>query len=212
MRRPKVEIYSYKGGRTPVQGKILLSVVLLFVLTFGGAFGFVLAGSHSQIENEANVMVILGCQVKPWGPSVLLQNRLDTALDYLQSHPDMLIVVTGGKGDDEHLSEAAAMYQYLTEHGVAEEQILLEDQAENTLENLKYTKVLLSEEGIDTTQEILVVSNEFHLARTRMLFARVWGNDENLNTLAAPSTHWPSKLKMHVREPLALIKSAVFDR
>ena len=41
--------------------------------------------------------------------------------------------------------------------------------------------MLLSEHGIDTTQEILVVSNEFHLARTRMLFARVWGNDENLN-------------------------------
>lgn len=212
MSRSKVDIYSYKGGRTPILGKVILGVVLLLVLIFSSALGFVLTGSHSQIQDDSGIMIILGCQVKPWGPSILLQDRLNTALDYLQEHPDMLIVVTGGKGDDEHMSEAQAMFQYLTLHGVPEEQIILEDRAENTVQNLKYTSTLLAEQGYDTTQEILVVSNGFHLARTRMLFERVWGTDENLNTLAAPSTHWPSRLKMYVREPLALIKSAVLDR
>ena len=157
-------------------------------------------------------MVIFGCQVKPWGPSILLQDRLDAALDYLEEHPDMTVVVSGGKGDDEHKSEAQAMHDYLIEIGVDAEQIILEDQSANTHQNLIYTTQLLDEMGYDTTQEFVVVSNGFHLSRVRMLWERVVGTQDNLNTLAAPSSHVPSRLKMYVREPLALIKSFVFDR
>jgi len=124
----------------------------------------------------------------------------------------MTIVVTGGKGDDEHKSEAQAMHDYLVEMGVASEQIILEDKASNTHENLIFTQELLKQLGYDMEQEFLVVSNGFHLTRTRMLWERVFGTDENLNTLAAPSSHVPSRLKMYVREPLALIKSYIFDR
>lgn len=212
MSRRNIEIYSYKGSRKQSWGKACLALLLVGVLTFGSAFAAVMAGSHSQIEQDAEIMVILGCQVKPWGPSILLQDRLDTALDYLEEHPDMMVVVTGGKGGDEPMSEAQAMYEYLIAHGAAPEQILQEDRAKNTLENLRYTQALLEEQGYDTGQEILVVSNGFHLTRTRMLFERVWGTDGNLNTLSAPSSHWPSRLKMYVREPLALIKSVLVDR
>ena len=58
----------------------------------------------------------------------------------------------------------------------------------------------------------MVVSNGFHLARVRMLWGRVWEEECTLSTLAAPSTHLPSRLKMYIREPLALVKSYFFDR
>ena len=80
------------------------------------------------------------------------------------------------------------------------------------MQNLRYTDQLLAEEGYDTTEDIVVVSNGFHLTRVRMLWNRVWGGDYNLSTLAAPSSHLPSRLKMYIREPLALVKSFVFDR
>ena len=69
-------------------------------------------------------MVILGCQVKPWGPSILLQDRLDEALGYLEDHPDMTVVVSGGQGPDEPSTEAQAMADYLIEHGISEDTIL----------------------------------------------------------------------------------------
>ena len=59
---------------------------------------------------------------------------------------------------------------------------------------------------------MVVVSNGFHLTRVRMLWNRVCGGDYNLSTLAAPSSHLPSRLKMYLREPLALVKSFLFDR
>ena len=92
----------YKGGRPRSIGKKLLSAFLVLVLVcvvlFGALEGIIYSGAKTQVSGEPDVMVIFGCQVMPWGPSVLLQDRLDTALGYLESYPDMTIIVTGGKG------------------------------------------------------------------------------------------------------------------
>ena len=103
------------------------------------------------------------------------------------------------------------MYDYLTEQGVDGDQILMEDQSSNTWENIRYTQELLREKNVDTG-EVVVVSNGFHLTRVRMLWSRAWEGDCTLSTLAAPRSHVPSRLKMYLREPLALVKSFVFDR
>ena len=160
--RKKQYYHPYEGNRKPLWLKVLLGLILAGVLAFGALFGAVLYGSYDHVQGDPQVMVILGCQVKPWGPSVLLQDRLDKALDYLEDHPDLTIVVSGGQGPDEHISEAQCMYDYLTEQGVDGDQILLEDQSSNTWENIQYTQALLREKGIDAG-EVVVVSNGFHL-------------------------------------------------
>lgn len=203
---------NYKGKRLYTWLKVLIALILAGVLVFSALLGTVLYGGRDQINGEPEIMVILGCQVKPWGPSILLQDRLDEALDYLEEHPDMTIVVSGGQGPDEHITEARAMYDYLVGHGVNGDRILLEEESHNTLQNLTYTRRLLEDEGYDTTADMVVVSNGFHLTRVRMIWERVWGTDDNLSTLAAPASHAPSRLKMYIREPLALVKSFVFDR
>lgn len=203
---------SYKGKRLNRWIKALIALILVGVLTFAALLGAVLRGSYDHVQGDPQIMVILGCQVKSWGPSILLQDRLDKTLDYLEEHPDMTVVVSGGQGPDEHITEAQAMYDYLVAHGVNGEQILLEEESHNTVQNLKYTRELLESEGYDLTADIVVVSNGFHLTRVQMLWERVWGSNDNLSTLAAPSSHVPSRLKMYIREPIALVKSFVLDR
>lgn len=206
-----IEVASYKGDRRPLWLKVLLALVAAGVLTFGILFGLVMHGAYDHVDGEPEVMIILGCQVKPWGPSILLQDRLEEALDYLEEHPEILVVVSGGQGPDEHITEARAMADYLTEHGVSEERIVLEEQSHNTLQNFRRSGKLLEQMGYDIEEtEVLVVSNGFHLTRSRMLAERC--GFEEVSALAAPATHVPSKLKMYIREPLALAKSFVFDR
>lgn len=206
----KVEINSYRGRRRPAWLKALLALVLAGALCFGALLGAVLYGSYDHISGQPQVMVVLGCQVKPWGPSVLLQDRLDEALAYLADHPDMTVVVSGGQGPDEPSTEAQAMAEYLMEHGVEEDSIILETMSHNTSQNLRYTLEHLEAEGIDPSGGVVIVSNGFHLTRVRMLAERF--GYTNVSTLAAPSSHLPSRLKMYVREPLALVKSFLFDR
>ena len=142
---------------------------------------------------------------------MLLQDRLETALDYLEEDPDILVVVSGGQGSNEPVSEAACMAGWLEERGISEDRIFQEDQSSNTKENLIFSKDLLAREGIDVEEtDVLVVSNGFHLTRARMLAER-FGYGE-VSTLAAPSSHIPSRIQMYIREPLALVKSFLLDR
>ena len=211
-RRKRVYVASYKGRRYPAWLKAVAALVLAGALSFCALLGAVLYGSYDHITGEPRVMVILGCQVMADGdPSVLLQDRLDTALDYLEEHPDLTVVVSGGQGSNEPVSEARCMADVLIQGGVAEEQIRLEDQSSNTMENLVFSRELLAREGIEVEEtDVLVVSNGFHLTRARMLAGR-FGYGE-ISTLAAPSSHLPSRLYMYSREPLALVKSFLLDR
>ena len=212
MSRRKIEVYSYKGSRSGSWWKALLALVMAGALSFAALLGAVLWGAHDQVRGTPGAMIVLGCQVRADGPSVLLQDRLDKALGYWQDHEEILIVVSGGQGPDEHISEAQCMYDYLTARGVPGESIRLEDRSHNTDQNLRYSVQLLAEEGYDPGGGVVVVSNGFHLARVRMLWPRAAGGESELSTLAAPSSHVPSRLAMYLREPFALVKSFVFDR
>ncbi len=192
--------------------KAFFALILVGVLSFCGLFAAVMYGSYNHITGDPQVMVILGCRVMPGGePSMLLQDRLKTALDYLEEDPDILVVVSGGQGSNEPVSEAACMAGWLEERGISEDRIFQEDQSSNTKENLIFSKDLLAREGIDVGEtDVLVVSNGFHLTRARMLAER-FGYGE-VSTLAAPSSHIPSRIQMYIREPLALVKSFLLDR
>lgn len=172
----------------------------------------IFAHAQDDIRGEPQVMIVLGAQVKENGPSVLLADRLHTAFAYWQEHPEITIVVTGGQGPDEPWTEASAMAAYLIELGVPESQLMLEEEAHNTHENLIYSFALLAQMGYDVTDDMLVVSNGFHLARVALLWERVAGSQENLSRLAAPCSDTPAKIQSYIREAPALVKSWIFDR
>ena len=134
-RRPKIEVSSYKGRRFGPALKVILALVLAGAVTFAALLGAVLSGAYDHISGEPQVMLILGCQVKEDGPSILLRDRLEEALDYLEDHPDLTVVVSGGQGPDEPTSEAQAMADYLIANGVDGEKILLEAFSHNTAQN-----------------------------------------------------------------------------
>ena len=217
---------SYRGDSPRRKKRHWLAAALLLLglgLVLFGALELVIA-VHSRdrvVENPPpKVMVIFGCQMRRDGPSVLLKARLDAALAYWEAHPDIKIVVTGGKGDDEHVSEARGMYDYLTAHGVDGANIYMEDKSRNTWQNINNTFALMEREGWELTDDVLLVSSGFHLARIELLWNRARAQalrgetygGQYVSTLAAPVSHTPSAIQMFFREPLALVKSFLFDR
>ena len=199
------------AGRMSPVIKVLLVLIVLALLAFLALEAVVIAGSRSELRKDPDVVLILGCKI--WGeePSPALRRRLDTALDYLEElearNCAPLVVVSGGKGDDEPVSEAQSMADYLMGQGLDAGRILLEDQSTSTASNLKNTIALLEREGLNNPH-VTIVSNGFHLTRVRMLAAR-YGMD--CSTLSAPMPDWPSRLYSTLREAPALVKSFLMD-
>lgn len=211
MKPSKIEVSSYKGRRFTWQ-KAILAALALGLAGFLVLLGLVLGGAHSQLVNQPQTVIVLGCKVHGDGtPSVLLRDRLDTALDYWQEHQDVTILVSGGQGPDEPEAEADAMAAYLEARGVPRRRIWRETESHNTVQNLALSRALLEEKGQDVSG-CLVVSNGFHLTRVRLLWDRVGEKDVPLSTLAAPASNLPARLRMYLREPAALLKSFLLDR
>lgn len=104
-------------------------------------------------------LVILGAKVNGTDMSLSLLYRANKALEYLKDNPVTKVIVTGGQGPGEDITEAEALRRFLEENGIEPERILLEDKSTSTYENLKFTKELYN---ID---EAVIVSNDFHLYR-----------------------------------------------
>jgi uncharacterized SAM-binding protein YcdF (DUF218 family) len=103
--------------------------------------------------------------------SRLLADRLDKAVRvYENSSTSCHIIVSGGKGPDEKISEAAAMKNYLLEKGLKESDILMEDQSSDTMENLvNCQKIIKKRKG---SQHTAVVTSGYHTLRA-MIYSKI---------------------------------------
>ena len=176
-----------------------------------GLEAFVISrGRGGMTPPAADAVIVLGAGVNGTEPSLSLRTRLDAALDYLEACPDVPAVLTGGTGYGEEISEAQCMYDYLTEHGVEPDRLILEDQASNTAENFAYSKPLLYEAGVDPARDtVAVVTNDFHLARSELIAARQGYGD--VVGIPAPLPWVHLEINYHLREAFALVKTFLFD-
>lgn len=118
-------------------------------------------------EDERATLIVFGCYVRDEEPGTTLQLRLSAALQLLERFPHSDCIVTGAQGENEGISEAAAMKNWLVSHGISEERIMTEERSRDTLENLRYSFEIL--DSIPEKSRVIGVSSSYHLARIRML-------------------------------------------
>ncbi len=144
-----------------VIGLLCLSGVLAAVIS-----GFMIHAAFDKPQQE-NVLVVLGCKVRNGVPSLMLRHRLEAAHAYLTEHPDVPVIVCGGQGADESISEAQCMFEYLTAHGIDADRIYQEDTSTSTYENLRNAKEILEEQ--DWGDRITIVTDGYHQLRASMI-------------------------------------------
>nr|WP_241426847.1 YdcF family protein [Dysosmobacter acutus] len=179
---------------------VLLTSIEVFVISKGRE-------DFTALPSEA--VIVLGAGVNGREPSLALKSRLDAALAYLEEHPDIPVVLTGGKGYGEEITEAQCMYEYLTGHGVEGERLITEEQALNTAENFAFSRALLSEHGVDVENGLVaVVTNDFHVARSRLIAQR-----QGVRMLGVPAPlPWKHlSANYYLRESFAMVKTFLFD-
>ena len=160
------KIYSHKSG------KILLIIILsVFILltAYAVILSGLMIGAILNTPQNPDIVIVLGCKVQKSGsPSVMLNNRINAAYDFLVENPDIPCVVAGGKGEDEPVSEAEAMKKTLIDKGIDESRIIIEDKSESTRQNIEFSLKILEEKGMEVT-EAAIVTDGFHQFRAGLI-------------------------------------------
>lgn len=156
---------------------------MLIVLSVLLALGFclfavmeipVIIDARGDKDVDADYIIVLGAGVNGSKPSLSMVNRMTPTIEYMASHSDCLAILTGGQGEGENLSEAQAMFDYLTARGVDPDRLIMEDKATSTEENLKFSFAIIGDELEEST--VAVVSSEYHLHRAKVM-ARLLGKE-----------------------------------
>ena len=182
-----LEHFARRGHRAAAWCELaLIAALLLGFSLFTVLETMVVRGSFAD-ESDAPVsaVIVLGAGVNGETPSLTLRTRIDAAAAYLEEHPDVPVVLSGGQGPGEAITEAECMRRALVRRGVDESRLYPEERSTSTQENLRYSRAILEELGVDPAQRVAIVTSDFHLCRARLM----WGDD----TAAVPA-HLPSAL------------------
>ena len=150
---------------------------LYFLCMLFGAMAATLLTARYEPDYDKDYMIILGCGIRKDGtPTPLLKGRIDRALEFAenqkeQTGKDLIFVPSGGQGSDEVISESACMKQYLMEHGVPEERILMEDQSDSTFQNMKFSKEKILSQG--DPGNVAFSTTRYHVFRGGLYARRV---------------------------------------
>lgn len=185
-----------------------ISGVLAFGLSVIIAFTSFLA-LYGRLDNATyneKTVIVLGCGIRGERVSVGLAKRLNKAYEYHLQNPDAVIIVSGGQGPQEDISEALAMKRYLVDKGVPEDRIIMEDKSTSTITNFKFSHEIMKEKGLPDN-EVVFVTNGYHVYRGAS-YAKAEGLTVNhLGT----DIIWYTIPMNYLREMLAVMKMWVFD-
>ena len=135
----------------------------------------------------------------------LLTSRVDKAIEvFNECGGKPIMIPSGGQGPDEKISEAQAMKNYLLEHGIPEEKIVLEDRSSTTHENLRNSK-----EIIDTyagKRKTALISSNYHIYRCLRIAKEIDMKCVGVGAKVA-FYYWPSAL---IREFFAVFLTKRF--
>lgn len=154
-------------------------------------------------NRPASWVVVLGSGLGADGRvPPLLAARVQTGLDECRRRGAEKLIMSGGQGEDEPVSEAAAMAAWAVEHGAQESMLQLEDRSRSTEQNLRYTAELVPTGGPETlTRPGLIVTSNYHTMRAAIL-ARKVGLPAHACGAPTAGYYWPSAM---LREFIAIL-------
>ena len=169
----------------------------------------IIRNARTDQDPERPYLIVLGAAVYGDRPSLTLVRRMEGALQYLEAYPDSVAIVSGGMGKGETVTEAQAMHDWLLEHGIPEDRILMEPKATSTEENLAFSFDLIRARGEDPDGNVAIVSSAYHLYRAKSM-ARLQGVEAA--GVAAPWGYPMVMLNYFIREAFGVTHLWIFGR
>lgn len=165
--------------------KLLLASAGAVAAWMGAAFGLDVLGAQAPpsrvVRPTWDAIVVLGCRVSRDGtPSLAMRRRVGYAVSLFREGRAPRIVMTGGRGEDEPISEASAAARVAERLGVPREAILMEEESQSTEENAEFARRALG------AGDVLLVSDAYHVTRGTRVFERYFDQVDGAGVRGAP--------------------------
>lgn len=144
----------------------ILALGVLALLAFGVLLLAVFSFSRHDETRPVDAIVVLGAAQYDGRPSPVLRARLDHAVDLYRRGIAPRVIMTGGTGVGDTVSEAMVGRRYAIRHGVPDSAILLESTGQHSGQSIAGVADLMHSRGLHSA---LLVSDPFHMLRLRLL-------------------------------------------
>lgn len=142
-------------------GFLLWFIIHSLIITYDGLNDSIAA---------SDVAVVLGNKVELDGrPSKRLQARLDRGVELYKNDLFHYVIVSGGTGR-EGLNEAVVMKRYLEEKGIPAENIIIDQNGNNSYMTAQNTKTIMRDMGLNS---VTIITQFYHITRTELAFEKV---------------------------------------
>lgn len=185
---------------------LVLLIIIVVAIPFGVGISLLNYGNNSK-PVKSDCILVLGCQVYGTRPSPFLAARLDEGLRLYKEGYAEYIIVSGGKGKGEDISEAEAMTNYLCDKGIDDSKIILEDKSTSTMSNIENSKIKMDEKGFNSC---IIVSNKYHLKRAYLMAKKVGINASTSGVFV--QNHKNHEITGFIREIAAILKFYILRR
>ena len=142
-----------------------------YCLTIATIYCNIMAARHKP-NFDKDFIIVLGSRIRKDGTlTPILKGRVDKAIEFSKeqkekNNRDIIFIPSGGKGEDEIISEAEAMKNYLIENGIDESNIIVENKSINTYQNMKYSKELIDQKH---KGNIIFSTTNYHVFRSGVI-------------------------------------------
>jgi uncharacterized SAM-binding protein YcdF (DUF218 family) len=117
---------------------------------------------NTSTDVEADAAIVLGAAVWSTDVSPVFRERINHALDLYRRGKVRKLIFTGGQGNKNEPTEAAAARAYAIENGIPVSDILIEQSSHTTFENVVNAKQLADAHGL---RRVLMVTDPLHMKR-----------------------------------------------
>ena len=188
-------------------GRLIASIVLAVIVIWAASMAAVIVFSWIDQAQPAESIVVLGAAQYAGRPSPVLKARLDHGIDVWTRGLGKVLVLTGGRGYGDTMSEAEVGRTYARKHGVPDTVILLEKEGRTSRESMLGVAELLQKRGIKTA---ILVSDPFHMLRLSIIGRRFGLVPYTSPTRTSPISpnrekRWRYMLGESVKAPLAFL-------
>jgi uncharacterized SAM-binding protein YcdF (DUF218 family) len=160
--------------------KVLKILIICVALAIAFTALRIYTYSSASSDTQADAAVVLGAAVWSQGVSPVFRERINHAIDLYRRRQVHKIIFTGGQGNPNEPTEAAAARDYAVSNGIPPLDILIEQRSHTTYENLVYAKQLADQHGL---KKVLIVSDPMHMKR-----AIAMAQDVGLDAYPSPTT------------------------